>query len=286
VIKLATKSFIYIVNKFKGVRKLSNLKNLDELLLLEVGDFFVKARRFDNYIDCLPLFNSLNKTFYSWYRNKRTIAFLVEFYATKKLNELGSIIKELGPRYGKHISIWVHPQIFIQMVQSVIPKYELLVTDWVLTIHKQGFVEVRDELIKKNREYDQLAIKHKNLLRKRNYHKLMKGCCVYLRTTDASSLVFKLGSTQNMGLIMAEARRHYSKGLVVYCVYLRAEHYKTLEQFMLAKWESFLVSPNHEQLISLDLGKAILDLTEVLSVMGVPYTLASTESLEGTNKDV
>lgn len=264
----------------------SYLKKVDGGSVLKIDDFFVKARESDSYIDCLPLLNKFNKPFYSWYKRKRTAMFLAEFYITKKLNEKESIIKEIDPKYGKFIFIWVHPQIFIQMVQSIFPKYELLTTDWVLTIHKQGFIDIRNELIQEKNKHKKLVIKHKTILRKRNHYKLKKGYCVYLRTTDSSNLILKIGSTKDINKIMAEARRHFSKSLLVNCVYLNENHYKLFEKCMLVKWECFLISLNHEQLANIPLDKAILEMSTVLNLLKIPHSVASVGRLNEINQAV
>jgi hypothetical protein len=160
---------------------------------------------------------------------------LSKFYETKTLKEVDSIIKKVDPRYGAYISIWVHPQIFIQMVQSIVPMYEVIVTDWVLQIHRQGFIDVRDQLKKTKKEYNALVVKHNSLLKKRVYSKLTEGCCVYLRTTDSSELTFKVGCTKNINQIMAGARRHFSKTLLVACIFLNEDNYQLLEKCLLVK---------------------------------------------------
>ena len=101
-------------------------------------------------------------------------------------------------------------------------------------MHTEGSVNLKvHQELKDN--YNQLQIKHNRSLRRQTRYKMEKGYCVYLRTTDNTGLVHKLGKASDINAIMNDARRHFAGTVLEFCVYLSEYDYHVFEKCLKIK---------------------------------------------------
>ena len=129
----------------------------------------------------------------------------------------------------------------------------------------------------KNKDYKLLSNKHNQMLKKRQYHKLKKGDCVYIvRDPDCRVLRYKVGKAGDINTRLQQYRTSIPCVKLEFLVYLEKDNTKLLESIILTFYKQKLMPhSNHEWIHNVSLGEIIIQIFETINrALNVEYTVS------------
>ena len=259
---------------------------------IELNGFIVLSRE-DGFINATELCKAGGKLFADWKRLEST----KELIESLK-NDMGIPISELiiikKGGDAKFQGSWIHPDLAVQLAQWISPTFSLKVSRWVREIAITGTVKAGKELsnkqllefqnkIKQDKEnFKLLENKHKNILKKRQYHKFEKGPAFYIISAKDDN--YKIGFDE---IDINERLRTY-RTLVPdfklhYLVYTSEAF--LLEQNILKRFGYAKLETNHEVVINVKLNEIVESVNMIISFCNFKATTVSQEEINKYSKD-
>jgi len=171
-----------ISDKDKQILELTN-KQSDEVKLQN----FIKIeyRETDNYINATQLCKADNKNFDDWYNLDSTKELIIEL--TKNQKEI--LIEK------KYKTIFIHPDLAIQLAQWISPKFAIQVSKWIRELYIENNIKLNNELELKDERIKTLE-KYYKLKQKQTIDYQDKNV-IYIITTKQNKLenIYIIGST-------------------------------------------------------------------------------------------
>ncbi len=195
--------------------------------------------------------------------------------------------------------------IAIQIAQWADPYFAIQVSRWIRELLVYGKVELGQEksnkelenkfqeqinqLTNENKElthnYANLRQLHNSLKFKRNYHQLEVGDCVYVchnRLEPPNR--FKIGKTNNINHTLKIYRRIAPYMLLDFLFF--TTKMSLLEDILLTKYKDERRPINHELVEDIQLETIIHDIKTIISLIKIPGSIGSVESIDIYNKDI
>ena len=249
------------------------------LASLVINDVAIIRRASDGYVNGTQECQAGNKLFGNWFRAKKTEVFLgvLSQSIQKRIDEI-VLYEDHGP---SNRQTWLHPQAAINLAQWISPEIDVKVSRWIYELGSTGKVELghekpqveidqawmtrirelegqvsripelegqvdrlETELKEERKQLTRVQKNHNALTKRRQYHKLKKGSCLYIWHCLATPNRCKIGETDDGDARLAQERTTVPDLHLDLLVYTRKA--KIAETVLLEHFEPNLVEPNHE----------------------------------------
>ena len=277
------------LNTKKEEHEKINNTHLEPPIPLELNGISILSRAEDGYINATAMCKAGKKLFANWYQLESTKDLIKELENQIIKSDIGIPISQLvdvkkGNTSQFSQGSWVHPDLAVQLAQWISPTFALQVSRWVRELAYTGSVIVghektHQELFKLQNENKNLKDNMKKIKRKREYHKLKKGPCFYIVSSDKG---FKVGiDNVDINERLRTYRTYNPKTKLQYLVY--SECCSIIENVIKKKFEPFLLEANHEVVIDIDLKQLINSINTLINFGNFQSTLEDKEEIDKYN---
>jgi len=290
-------------------------------LTLEDGTTFTIPMREDGYIYATKLCMIAGKRMDNWMRSPETKALIEKLEKTIPQIEETKVIEvhQGGNKYQQ--GTWVHPDLGIHLAQYCNPSFSIQVAKWIreliitdevklgqeksneeITRHYETLVEELKNKIESAeniiialssenkymvRQYNRLAQKHQNYLRRKEQYKLREGSCLYLMNMSteeerqAGNHKIKIGQTGNISDRVSGFRTSSPYCQLMFLMYTNEN--LMLEKAMKVKYNKHLIPNNREFINDVPVDELIRQVQNIATVLNIEYTVEHQDELDRFN---
>jgi hypothetical protein len=253
----------------------------------------ITSRIEDGFINATALCKAGGKEFKHWYSLQITKE-LISVLESQKIKD-DTTFKSVDVKQGKYGGSWIHPDLAVQLAQWISPIFALQVSKWVREICFYGsvvtgtektdkeLIELQKKLLLQEQKIKELKTNNKNILLKRQYHKLQKGSCFYIIKTHDNR--YKVGFD---GVDVNERLKTYRTlipDIKLVCLIYSDKSY-LIEQCILSRFNTKKLEFNHEVLIFIEditLNELISSINTLIEFCNFKAYKCSEEDMEKYN---
>lgn len=259
-------------------------KNIEVCDKIELNGFLILARE-DGYVNVTQLCKAGGKRIDNWVRLESSKNIINEF--SNSLTYEG--VKLIHTIEGKNGGTYYHPDLAIQLAQWISPSFAIQVSKWTRELLITGTVKAGKELsnkqllefqnkINQDKEtFKTLENKHKNILKKRHYHKFEKGPAFYIISAKDNN--YKIGFDDiDINQRLRSYRTLVPDFKLHYLVYTSDAF--LLEQNILKRFDYSKLELNHEVVIDVKLNEIVESVNMLISFCNFKATTVSQEEID------
>jgi prophage antirepressor-like protein len=258
----------------------------------------------DGYVNVTKLCKAGGKEYKHWKENKESEAVIKAIERSVGI-PTDLIIRDIRTGKNESRGTFVHRRLALIIAQWISPDFAVQVADWTeelllfgsVTLGQEKsnkeldnkFLEQINQLTNENKEltdkYDKLRNLHNSLKFKRNYHQLEVGDCVYVCHNKLEPPNrFKIGKTNNINKTLKVYRR-ISPYMFLDFLFFTTKM-SLLEDILLTKYQDERRPVNHELIEDIEIETIIADIKTIISLIKIPGSAGSAESIDMYNKDI
>ena len=160
-----------------------------------------------------------------------------------------------------------------------------ITTEVLPSIRKTGEYKLNQTIQELTHNYENLRQLHNSLKFKRNYHQLEVGDCVYVCHNKLEPPNrFKIGKTCDINKTLKVYRRISPYMLLDFLFF--TNKMTLLEDILLTKYKDERRPINHELVEDIEIETIIADIKTIISLIKIPGSIGSVESIDIYNKDI
>ena len=270
-------------------------KNIEVCDKIELNGFLILARE-DGFINATELCKAGGKEFKHW-NSLESTKLLIQTLEQDEILKVGiptfkntdPVFKSVDSQKGRYGCSWIHPDLAVQLAQWISPTFSLKVSRWVREIAITGTVKAGKELSNKQllefqnkisqdkEKFKTLENNHKNILKKRQYHKFEKGPAFYV--VSAKDNNYKIGFDDiDINQRLRSYRTLVPDFKLHYLVYTSDAF--LLEQNILRRFDYSKLEANHEVVINVKLNEIVESVNMLISFCNFKATTVSQEEID------